>query len=318
MTKEELKQIDKLYYDEKYKEYIDAVLKIDKKYWNIVQIGIAFCAQKRYEECVKYMTQNPDENYYLYHSVLGEAYEGIKDYDNAVKAFEIYLTLEPYSTYPWYDLCKVMKKKYKKLDDFKKAAEKYKDFKGGYDNYVNGRKEYERSKDGKKLDKMLAETLSPEQFARRKKEMRDYENIYKNFVKTNWENYFGKEIKRMEDKLLGKTKPKSIVKAFDKNYILLKDMVNDSCYPKHLVAKIVERFQKLIEFLETGERTTDEVQKKLDTLVRYINSMEEKFENADSEIETVARDSIGTTVEYILKWFNVDIDTEEAIREREW
>ena len=38
----------------------------------------------------------------------------------------------------------------------------------------------------------------------------------------------------------------------------------------------------------------------------------------DSEIETVARDCIGDTVAYILEWFGIPIDIEEAIRERDW
>ncbi len=42
-----------------------------------------------------------------------------------------------------------------------------------------------------------------------------------------------------------------------------------------------------------------------------------EFEH-DSEIETVARECIAATVAYILEWFNIPIDTEEAIRERDW
>ena len=49
-----------------------------------------------------------------------------------------------------------------------------------------------------------------------------------------------------------------------------------------------------------------------------INDLQEEFDENDSEIETVARDSIGVTVDYILKWFDISIDIEEAIREREW
>jgi len=38
---------------------------------------------------------------------------------------------------------------------------------------------------------------------------------------------------------------------------------------------------------------------------------QEEFEDNDSELETVARDSIGETIEYILQWF--DIYVEDAI-----
>lgn len=43
-----------------------------------------------------------------------------------------------------------------------------------------------------------------------------------------------------------------------------------------------------------------------------------KFEENDSEIETVARDSVGETVRYVLEWFELDLDAEEAIGAREW
>ena len=62
----------------------------------------------------------------------------------------------------------------------------------------------------------------------------------------------------------------------------------------------------------------EEVQEKLDEMTIKINELEEEFEENDSEIETVARDSIGVTVENILKYFEINIDIEEAIREREW
>ena len=47
-----------------------------------------------------------------------------------------------------------------------------------------------------------------------------------------------------------------------------------------------------------------------------INDLEEEFN--DSEIETVAWDSIGVTVRKIQHFFGVDIDIEDAIQEREW
>ena len=49
-----------------------------------------------------------------------------------------------------------------------------------------------------------------------------------------------------------------------------------------------------------------------------INDLQEEFYENDSEIETVARDSIGVTVDYILEYFNIDIDPETAISERDW
>lgn len=49
-----------------------------------------------------------------------------------------------------------------------------------------------------------------------------------------------------------------------------------------------------------------------------INDLAQEFEENDSDLETNARESIGESVSHILNWFEIDIDIEEAIREREW
>ena len=77
--------------------------------------------------------------------------------------------------------------------------------------------------------------------------------------------------------------------------------------------------EKLYEILEKEEyEDLEEVQEKLDEMTEKINDLQEEFDENDSEIETVARDSIGVTVEEILDYFGIDIDIEEAIRERDW
>lgn len=108
------------------------------------------------------------------------------------------------------------------------------------------------------------------------------------------------------------------MKKFDENYILLKDMVDDDYYPKFLVEKVKEKILPVINLLEKGEENIEIIQNELDKMTLAINDLEEEFEENDSEIETVARDAIGVTIEYILNWFNIDIDVETAIREREW
>ena len=60
------------------------------------------------------------------------------------------------------------------------------------------------------------------------------------------------------------------------------------------------------------------IQETLDEAVCGINDLQDEFYENDSEIETVARDCIGVTVAYILEWFGIPIDMEEAIRERDW
>ena len=108
------------------------------------------------------------------------------------------------------------------------------------------------------------------------------------------------------------------MKKFDKNYKLLKEMYEDDYYPVFLVDKVRDELQKVIDLLETGETNTDVIQEKLDEVVCAINDLQEEFDENESEIETVARECIAATVAYILKWFDISIDTEEAIRERDW
>lgn len=108
------------------------------------------------------------------------------------------------------------------------------------------------------------------------------------------------------------------MKKFDANYELLAEMYRDEYFPDFLVDKVKELIQNVIDFLETGERDIEKVQRKFDEMTLAINALEEEFEENDSELETVARDSIGVTVMYILKWFDLDLDVEDAIQEREW
>lgn len=106
--------------------------------------------------------------------------------------------------------------------------------------------------------------------------------------------------------------------AFDPNYKLLDEMYQDEYYPNFLVDKIKDQLQKVIDLLESGETGTEAVQETLDEAVRSINDLQEEFDENDSELETVARECIAATVAHILKWFNIPIDIEEAIRERDW
>lgn len=108
------------------------------------------------------------------------------------------------------------------------------------------------------------------------------------------------------------------MKTFDLNYKLLDEMYQDEYYPDFLVDKVKDELQKVIDLLKTGEINTEVVQETLDEAVCGINDLQEEFDQNDSEIETVARECIAADVAYILKWFNIPIDTEEAIRERDW
>ena len=109
-----------------------------------------------------------------------------------------------------------------------------------------------------------------------------------------------------------------IMKKFDESYILLEDMYNDGYFPDFLVDRIKGSILPVITLLENGETDKEVIQGQLDKMALAINDLQGEFEDNDSEIETVARDSIGVTVEYILKWFDIDIDIEDAIGERDW
>ena len=108
------------------------------------------------------------------------------------------------------------------------------------------------------------------------------------------------------------------MKKFDENHALLEAMYDDEFFPDFLVDKIKVLVQELIGFLESGETDLEVIQEKLDEMTEEINSLQEEFEENDSELETVARDSIAETVEYVLNWFGVDIDIEDALGVREW
>ncbi len=108
------------------------------------------------------------------------------------------------------------------------------------------------------------------------------------------------------------------MKKFDINYDLLNEMYQDDYYPNFLVDKIRNELQKVIDLLEIGEKDINIIQEKMDEIICSINNLQDEFDENDSEIETVARDCIGETVGYILDYFDIPIDVEEAIRERDW
>lgn len=108
------------------------------------------------------------------------------------------------------------------------------------------------------------------------------------------------------------------MKKFDEKYKLLEDMYHDAYFPDFLVDKVRDQVQAVIRFLEAGERDLQKVQDKFDEMTEAINDLQEEFEEHDSEIETAARDSIGETVEHILQWFDIGIDVEDAIGQRDW
>lgn len=107
-------------------------------------------------------------------------------------------------------------------------------------------------------------------------------------------------------------------KKFDPEYTLLEEMYNDGYFPDFLIDKVKALIEDVISFFEQGDYTLPQAQRKLDEMTVGINDLQEEFNENNSEIETIARESIGATVEYVLEWFGVSIDIETAIKEREW
>ena len=107
------------------------------------------------------------------------------------------------------------------------------------------------------------------------------------------------------------------MKKFDDS-LYLADMYNDDYFPNFLVDKVKLFICDVVQYLESGERSIDDIQSKFDTMTESINGLHEEFEDNGSEIETGARESTGETVAHILKHFNIDIDVETAIRNRDW
>ncbi len=108
------------------------------------------------------------------------------------------------------------------------------------------------------------------------------------------------------------------MKKFDPNYQMLAEMYQDDYYPDFLVDKISALLRKVVALLENDETDLKVIQSALDEAVEGINDLQAEFEENDSEIETVARDTIGETVAYILEWFDINIDIEDAIGARDW
>ena len=105
---------------------------------------------------------------------------------------------------------------------------------------------------------------------------------------------------------------------FDADYQPLYEMYDDEYFPNFLVDKIKAELDKVEAVLADGEKDTAIIQQYFDTMTRAINDLEAEFDENDSEIETVARDSITEAVDYLLQKYRIAIDLEEALREREW
>ncbi|MCL2424068.1 MAG: DUF5713 family protein [Micrococcales bacterium] len=104
---------------------------------------------------------------------------------------------------------------------------------------------------------------------------------------------------------------------FDESRYLV-DMYADQYFPRFLVDKIRDLIKSGVAVLESGERDPEVIQETFDTITVAINDLEDEFYENGSEIETMARDSIGQTVIDIIAHFDLDLDVEDLLAQREW
>ena len=102
------------------------------------------------------------------------------------------------------------------------------------------------------------------------------------------------------------------------DFAYLPEMYADNYFPTAQVDQVKQAIAQVAAVLEAGERKPAKVQRQLDKMTQRINELQDDFADHDSELETGARESIADTVERLLAHFGVEIDLEEALRERDW
>jgi hypothetical protein len=102
-------------------------------------------------------------------------------------------------------------------------------------------------------------------------------------------------------------------------YSFLQEMYHDSYFPKPLVDKGKDILLELCFKIEQQQpKDLDGLYKLTNAATNEFNRLEHEFEANNSEIETAARDCIGTDFEFIAKAYGYNADTEELIATRNW
>ncbi len=106
--------------------------------------------------------------------------------------------------------------------------------------------------------------------------------------------------------------------SFDDQYILLEELYEDSFYPDFLIDKIKYLLEDFINFVEQKPKNMADVGDKIYDLIQNANSLQYEFLDNDSEYDNIARECLIRNLEYIIQWFHLQINLEEALAEREW
>ena len=98
------------------------------------------------------------------------------------------------------------------------------------------------------------------------------------------------------------------------------DMYQDSYFPKHLVDQLKQTLLDLCQQIEAQKpQNLDALYIFTHVATEHINVLQDAFDEAESEIETVARESIGSDIYFIAQSYGfVDADQEELISPRDW
>lgn len=105
-----------------------------------------------------------------------------------------------------------------------------------------------------------------------------------------------------------------------REHSFLEDMLGDEYFPRHLVEKGAAILVGLCAQLEAEKPTSPAAVYALThQATEAFNLLEEEFSEAESEIETAARDAIAGDFDFILRCYgHGHLDLEEAIAPRDW
>mgnify|MGYP000025458311 FL=1 len=85
-----------------------------------------------------------------------------------------------------------------------------------------------------------------------------------------------------------------------------------------MIDKIKYLLEDFINFVEQKPKNMADVGDKIYDLIQNANSLQYEFLDNDSEYDNIAREYLIRNLEYIIQWFHLPINLEEALAEREW
>ena len=107
-------------------------------------------------------------------------------------------------------------------------------------------------------------------------------------------------------------------KKLPDNFEYIPEMYSDEFYPPFLVDKLKTVIKETVGQLEKGNLSNSDIQELFDKMIVKTNDLQDEFLEHDSEFDTTALESIEMTIDRILKHFEITLNVEEAIRERDW